>query len=179
MTSYNLLKKHIKILIPVGVILCVIISHVLYVVLSHRLRYREYVHGYIVYDENFYVPENKQACKNLVKTHYNIPHFYVEKELDAVTAGRALYIPPIVFIDDGLVGVGYITTYVHELMHIKYQTKNERFVTFQTFKTMYESGDETLRGCAMDLAYMVVCGGYEKEYDCGYYILEYLEKINE
>lgn len=149
-----------------------------YLTFAHRLPYKPYTKSFLIYTEDFYVP-SKEDSKTLIKRYYNVLHIYIDKELGATTGGFALCMPPIVMIDDDLNGVSYITTYVHELMHIKYQTTNERFVVFMTFKTMYESGSDVLRNCSMELAYMVVSGAYEREYDCGYYILEYLkgEKI--
>lgn len=73
-----------------------------------------------------------------------------------------------------------IKAYAHELAHIKYQTYDERFVTYKAIITLYESNDEILKHVAIDYANDVLEGGYSgEEEDCGYYLLEYFKKTNE
>ena len=126
----------------------------------------------------FYVPEKKEDCIKLVRDFYCIPHLYFEIEEEPGTNGRTTIFPPIVFVDKDLSNQQLILTYAHELTHIKYQTVNETFVTFMTFKALYESDNETLHGCGLTLAWRVLYGGYAwTDYDCGIYILEYFESI--
>lgn len=73
-----------------------------------------------------------------------------------------------------------IKAYAHELAHIKYQTTNDSYATYQAIITLYESNDEILKHVAIDYANDVLTGGYYgTDYDCGYYLLEYFKKTNE
>lgn len=70
----------------------------------------------------------------------------------------------------------FVTTYAHELAHIKYQTANETYVNYISIITLYESGDEQLRQIAMNKAQLIIDGHYDgTEYDCGYYLIEYFK----
>lgn len=70
----------------------------------------------------------------------------------------------------------YVKQYAHELTHIKYQTKDERFVVYTTITTLYESGNEYLQWVAIDYANEFMTKSRpEKSYDCGYYLQEYFK----
>ena len=174
--NYRAKRKKLRILITLLVINLVIFSQYAYIIFYDRMTPVEYEHVQLYYDNSFYVPDSRKECEKLVRKYYKIPHLCLNVKLDALTDGRAVCLPPMVFVDKRLSNANFITTYVHELLHIKHQTLDETYVSFMTFKTMYESGNETLRGCAMRLASQTVAGAYPGDYDCGYYILKYLKE---
>lgn len=117
----------------------------------------------------------KADVKELIASIYNTPHFYKEKDLNQM--GRSIILFRKVEIDKDLSVYDYTITYTHELTHIKYCTENETWVSYQTFKTLYESGNAELRYIALNYANKVLNGYWQgTEYDCGYYILKYLNK---
>ena len=123
----------------------------------------------------------KETAKELVSDLYNTPHIYFEKDLKDGISGLAIPYLRLVFVDENLISLHYfITTYAHELTHVKYQVVNETFTAYKTFTTLYESGNAELKYHAMVYANDVLRGAYRRgEYDCGYYILEYLKERGE
>ena len=122
----------------------------------------------------------KETAKELVSDLYNTPHFYIEKDLESGKDGMAIVYIRLAIIDEGLSLHNYIITYTHELTHIKHQVNNETFTAYNTFKTLYESGNAELKYHAMIYANDVLRGSYGRgEYDCGYYIIEYLKERGE
>ena len=72
----------------------------------------------------------------------------------------------------------YAFTLTHELVHINYVTRSERFCEFQAFKLLYESNDEYLVYVANLYAKDVLNKRtlMSEEYDCSGYIEIYLKE---
>ena len=64
---------------------------------------------------------------------------------------------------------------VHEMVHIKYYTANERFTEFKTFQLMYESNNEIVHNVGIWYG-QNICDNYSGEYDCSYFIVDYFQK---
>lgn len=122
----------------------------------------------------------KSTAKELIKDIYDTPHFYFEvniKEEGKISDASPLLRVVRMRKDADL--VDFIVGYAHELSHIKYLTKNETFVSYKTFVHLYESGYLELQYIAVDYANEILGGGYKgTDYDCGYYIMEYLREHN-
>lgn len=67
--------------------------------------------------------------------------------------------------------------YTHEIMHKVKFSSIERYVQFETFKTLYESGDEWYKNVALWQANLMRRGYID--YDCTWYVVQYLEGENE
>lgn len=81
-----------------------------------------------------------------------------------------------IYIRDDIVDWEFAYTFLHEAIHLKYQTSNEMWTTYKTFVLAYESGIPLLQERAK-LEAIVVC--YDKKnshpnYECSYYIHKYL-----
>ena len=114
--------------------------------------------------------------KGLIDSLYDIPHFYIKCKVPGpYTHGSSVCVFGLVFVEPNLTGYDYAITYAHELTHVKYQTVDDTWVNFKTFKVLYESGSEPLRQIALQFADEQFRGCYDGNYDCAYYIYEYLQ----
>lgn len=126
-----------------------------------------------LYNAQVNITLNKSSAKKLISKIVKTPHTYKEKQIDGY--GRSVILYRKVEINTNLPIEDYVITYTHELTHLKYCTLNETWVSYKTFKTLYESGNAELRYVALNYANEVLAGGYEgTDYDCGWYILKYL-----
>lgn len=118
----------------------------------------------------------KESAKQTLKKLYDTPHIYIEKDLPQGDMGRSMAFFRVVEIDTDLDLHDYIIAYAHELCHVKFQVNNETYTAYQTFVTLYESGNAELQYHAMVYADQIVSGNaLSAIYDCGFYILEYLK----
>lgn len=126
-----------------------------------------------LYNTQVNITLNKMSARKLISKLVKTPHTYKEKQIDGY--GRSVILFRKVEINTNLSIEDYIVTYTHELTHLKYCTLNETWVSYKTFKTLYESGNAELRYVALNYANEVLSGSWQgTDYDCGYYILKYL-----
>lgn len=127
-----------------------------------------------LYNPQVNITLDKSSARKLISKVVKTPHFYKEKQIDDY--GRSIILYRKVEINTDLSIEDYVITYTHELTHLKYCTLNETWVSYKTFKTLYESGNAELRYIALNYANEVLRGNWQgTEYDCGYYILKYLK----
>ena len=121
----------------------------------------------------------KQIARTTISQLFDTPHIYCEKNLPQGQNGRSMILWRLIQIDNQLDLHTYIITYAHELCHIRYQVGNETYVAYMTFVRLYESDNHELRYHALLYANDVISGCYDDtQYDCGYYILDYLKGEN-
>jgi hypothetical protein len=110
---------------------------------------------------------------------FNVKHFVARtgKRMANMTSSSCLF--RIVFLDKDATGEDLVILYAHELAHLKFFRTDDTYISFKAFQMLYESGNNVLRNVAERYAYEVVTQGVSKgtEYDCGYYILEYLKGV--
>lgn len=172
-------KERIKsiIIILLALLLILMMGMEGYILFSHNWKVKEYTRVDLQVPTMEYNLTKAQA-KELVKDLYDTPHFFTEKELQGATLGQSYILWRVAEINFGLDVEDFTITYAHELTHIKYQVQNETYITFMTFKVLYESGNAVLQNMALRHARVILGGGYNgTAYDCGYYILDYLRDI--
>lgn len=131
-----------------------------------------------LYNPQVNITLDKSSARKLISKLVKTPHTYKEKQIDGY--GRSIILYRKVEINTNLDIEDYVITYTHELMHIKYCTENETWVSYKTFKTLYESENAELKYIALNYANKVLSGYWQgTEYDCGYYILKYLNNKGE
>ena len=158
------------------IIIALIVFEIWYVLSMNKLEYKTYNRALITNVYNY--DEDKHLnYKKVLDDYYNTPHltFYTDKFLKNNENGKSSVIARIIWIRPNLKGLNDIKTYAHEIIHVKYQVANERFVQFKTITTLYESEDNFLKYVAINYANDILKGNYTKEYDCGYYLLEYFK----
>ena len=83
----------------------------------------------------------------------------------------------VILIDERCEGYEYCFVKTHEYVHAKYFYTDERLTQFTAFKILYESKDEYLYSTS--LYYLNHYLSYPPQYDCSYYIVEYLRERGE
>ena len=155
------------------------IFQVWHIQFSHSLEIKPYTTQIIAIQDKPQLTLTKQTARTTIANLFNTPHIYREKDLPAQENGRSKIMWRIVEIDKNLDVHTYIVTYTHELCHVRYQVGNETYTAYMTFVRLYESNNAELQYHALVYAQDVISGDYSgTEYDCGYYILEYLKGAN-
>lgn len=155
------------------------IFQVLHIQFSHSLEIKSYQIQNITIANRPQLTLTKQTARTTIAKLFNTPHIYREKDLPPQENGRSKIMWRIVEIDKNLDVHTYIVTYTHELCHVRYQVGNETYTAYMTFVRLYESNNAELQYHALVYAQDVISGDYSgTEYDCGYYILEYLKGAN-
>lgn len=152
------------------------ITPIIYIGTSHRIDYKKCSRKYTIQ----YTLSNTKLSKTDIKAKVdklfgNIQYSLCEVDFKGSVLGDCSIIEKNIRIDKNLSLYNYTFTLVHELVHLKYHTKNERFCEFQAFKMLFESGDEFLVNVARKYANYSLSGASLKEYDCSGYIENYLK----
>ena len=123
---------------------------------------------------------NKEQAKQMIAGLFNVKHSYTEtNDLPETDSANSVIARKEVNIRPDLPLIEYIVSYTHELVHIKYEYYDETITAYQTFVDLYESGNEELKNISLVYAQSIMDGCYKgSEYDCGYYILQYLTETN-
>lgn len=174
------MKKKIETItiILLSILLAITVSTELHIYLSYNLKPKDYEYMQ-VYEPFIKINISKSEARIIVDDLYDIPHLYNEKDLSNGDLGRTLILFRIVDIDKDLDVLNYVITYAHELTHLKYWCNNETFVSFKTFVHLYESDNKILKYIATIYANNIFNGSAKNtEYDCGYYIQEYLKEFH-
>lgn len=166
-------------IVMLSLALVLTIFQVLHIQFSHSLEIKSYQIQNITIENRPQLTLTKQTARTTIANLFNTPHIYREKDLPPQENGRSKIMWRIVEIDKNLDVHTYIVTYTHELCHVRYQVGNETYTAYMTFVRLYESNNAELQYHALVYAQDVISGDYSgTEYDCGYYILEYLKGVN-
>lgn len=102
-------------------------------------------------------------------------HTYIYSEGQARNGGLSLALIRYIRVDADNCDVEYYCyTLCHEMCHINYFTGNEIYTNFMTFKTLYESENEELKQIGAIFGIYVLNGMFNQDYDCSYYIVQYI-----
>ena len=105
----------------------------------------------------------------------NTKYILKHKEMNGDTAGYTVLLLKIIVLDNDLTQENYTLTLAHELVHLTHFTANERYVSFITFKVLYESENNYFKSVALAYADAQFKHLYQHSYDCSGYIEEYLQ----
>ena len=123
---------------------------------------------------------NKEQIKQIIANLFNVEHSYNEtSDLPETDSANSVIGRKEVKIRPDLPLIEFTVSYTHELVHIKYELYDETNTAYRTFVDLYESGNEELKNISLVYAQSIMDGCYKgTEYDCGYYILQYLTETN-
>lgn len=176
-TKIRAVQNALIVLLSLALVLT--IFQVLHIQFSHSLEIKSYQIQNITIGNRPQLTLTKQTARTTIANLFNTPHICREKDLPPQENGRSKIMWRIVEIDKNLDVHTYIVTYTHELCHVRYQVGNETYTAYMTFVRLYESNNAELQYHALVYAQDVISGDYSgTEYDCGYYILEYLKGAN-
>ena len=159
---------------------------------NNKLKYEEYYYRpysiesipQVVVDKLDAISEpeieySKKELKVLVEDNIHFTSYlYIEvTNLWDIHAGLTSIPTHTVMVLKNLNNMEYVETLTHEIIHLKYCTSNETFTNFMTFKYLYESDNQYLKFASREMAMNILYDDYSsaKQYDCGYYIIKYLE----
>ena len=171
-----LVKRIINfVLIPIFLLDVCIILKTLDAHLINILPYKESVGIEIEYNVVRLSTYNEKIMTERINALFDFPQYSLNrKNLDTTTLGYCVFFMRLIVVDDIMSLENYVLTLTHELVHLTYFTRNERWVSFMTFKTLYESEYGYFEQIALAYADAQVNHQYPYEYDCGGYIEEYL-----
>ena len=177
----NTEKTIVTVIISANIIITLyIISCIIYMFCFNKLDVKEYKHKILNISRMEYTL-TKEEAKTLIKDLYHTPHFY--KETINIKSGRMAETYGLiryVRIKKGLNLKDFVIAYAHELSHLMFMCADETTTQFKTFVMLYESGNAELQHIALRDAQDIINGKYRgTEYDCGFYILEYLNEKGE
>lgn len=123
---------------------------------------------------------NKEQVKQIIANLFNVEHTYIEtNDLPETDSANSVIGRKEVKIRPDLPLIEFTVSYAHELVHIKYELYDETNTAYRTFVDLYESGNDELKNISLVYAQSIMDGCYKgTEYDCGYYILQYLTETN-
>ena len=155
-----------------------ILGLTIYIKTSHRMEYRQAEPVALAYTPREITYTREEVRKKIENLAGKQQYFYGEQDLFSRKQiyGETVFFIRLIIMQYNADIVNYIFNFAHEYMHLKYMTASERFVNFEAFKLLYESGDEYFRNVAIMYANQDMRGGIDKNYSCWYYIKEYLNK---
>ena len=132
---------------------------------------------YNEYDASLNNQQHKNYYRNMIEDQAKFgPYLYLETHMDD-NSGLAILMLRTIVIDKDITNVEtYCMVFAHEVMHFKTFHGNETYVSFETFKFLYESDDPYLHNVGVKYGLQQLYGYYGGEYDCHNYIINYLVK---
>lgn len=170
------MKSKIKTIIILILSILLVIFGVLtiYPHCSHKMKYKHATNTIYIKRVEIEYNYSKQEIRNKLEDITGISwYIYREKNLKEGTYGRTQLMFRTIEVEPSISENKYIEVVCHELLHLKYYTLNERFTTYQTFVTLYNS---EFKQVALNMIHDMQYGEYLYEYECYAQIVEYLEK---
>ena len=148
----------------------------LYIEESHKLEYKATHITEIAYNINR--PENvdKDTIKAEVdKLFGNNNYRLTECDLEYPKRGHADILTRKVKLDKDLSFEEFAFCLAHELVHINYFTKGERFCNIKAFEILYNSNSDYFKNVALMFASRDLRGDFDYEYSFVGYLIDILE----
>ena len=176
MSLEKILKNTLIIVSTIAVLLGLFVCRVM---LRETLEYKSYNREYYEIEYTTYFITQEEAV-DLVNKEFrsNCKPKFVDSLGDNVLGLTEPIHNRGVFLLKALSGWQTVEVYTHELIHYEEWVYNERMTEFLTFKILYESDNPILHNRGKAMAYNWLNkdeNKVNKEYDCRYYIKEYLE----
>ena len=141
--------------------------------LNHRLPYVECNDGFEYVDTVFEpITMTKEEAKRAVEKLFGNPK-YIYKEQGGRSHSVAFF--RYVVIEEDCPIDWYIMALTHELVHITEFVGCERYAEYRTFVKLYKSDNEQLRQVAGEVGNFAYFKNFPQEYQCWYYIYNYLK----
>lgn len=183
-----MLNKILKILLLISFVTSTI---ALYVIAIYVISHRNITQPVIIYSQkdetdltrklvnefdkiNVEVLSNKEY-RILISKELNCTfYFYVEKDLVGCN-GRLNPYTRTIMIRPTIEGLDYGKTFSHELTHLKYYIKNEKYTIYKSFETLYESDNEHLHAVGVYIALNQMLHNWSDEYNIRPLLINYFK----
>lgn len=128
-----------------------------------------------------WLESNKNIClmtdeeyKQYVENDMGI-HFYIYTERDNISkAGLTNCFSRQIIMNSKLTGYEYCRVFVHEMLHLKYISADEKYIAFETFKYLYN--DDKLHDIGVSYGMAQIEGKFYGDQNSREYIVDYLTK---
>ena len=165
-----------KIIIVLSALLLAVGFEAIYVRVAHRMEWIPNKSVVAVEYKDIDYGYSKKEIRNKLETLTGVKWYsYKEKTLKEGNKGMSSPMLRRIVVDKNLTENEYIEVMCHELLHLKYNTINERYVQYHTFVTLFNS---EFRQIALNIVYKMQYGEYLYEYVCYAQIYDYLEEVN-
>lgn len=160
------------IIVILAILLLIVSFQTIYPRFSHIMKYKAPTCSVLVqYKETDY-GYSKSTIKDKLENIVGIKFYiYKEKNICSEYLGKTNFMFRTITLDKNLTNNEYIEVLCHELLHLKYNTANERFTQYQTFVYLYNS---EFKQSALNIIYKLQHDYYYYEYDCYSQIIDYL-----
>ena len=136
-----------------------------YVTCNNNLQY--------IYTKVNYIDISREESKKEIENLFGNPKYiYIESDCEYSYCYPMLR---LVVINKNTSTLQYIIDLTHELVHITEFVVNERYTSYKTFIKLYESNNRNFQVTAFALATIQHSGKVQHDYNCWYYIYEYLK----
>ena len=116
---------------------------------------------------------NNQQYKEYIEKDLGLNFYiYAYKNLGEIYDGKAYPTIRTIIIDDDLIGYAYCQTFAHEVLHLKLCLKNETYISYETFKYLYE--DEVLHNVGVAYGWRQLTNPPASEYNIQAQVVYYL-----
>ena len=124
-----------------------------------------------LYDNSCYF--TKEEYKTYIEKDLGLNcYIYAEKDLGAIYTGKAYPMIRTIIMDDDLINYQYCQTFAHEVLHLKLCLKNETYISYETFKYLYE--DEVLHNVGVAYGWRQLTNPPASEYNIQAQVVYYL-----
>lgn len=159
-------------IIILALCLSVITFQCIYPRLAHKMSYVAPQHSILIERPNPTYYYSKDLIRTKLEYLTGVKYYiYKEKVTKPKYYARTSFMFRTIAIDNSLTINEYVEVLCHELLHLKFNTANERFTQYQTFVFLYNS---EFRQTALNILYKMQYGYYAYEYNCYSQIVEYL-----
>lgn len=160
------------IIVILAILLAITSFQTIYPRLAHKMEYvRPSTIISVDYKETNYNYSKlaiREKLENLVGVNFYI---YKEKDTSSKYLGKTDFIFRTITLGKNLKVADYVEVLCHELLHLKYNTADERFTQYQTFVYLYNS---EFKQTAINIIYKMNYGYYYYDYNCYSQIIDYL-----
>ena len=180
------MDRGLRSLIAVSIFVGVICIRCLFIALIFMRReatpkdeysYEDYRKAYKTLGEDLDAPysiRTDKEYKEFIEKDLGLKYYiYTENDLKR-DSGRAYILIRTMVIDKHQDGYYYCLTFAHECMHMVRFRQDERYISFETFKYLYEHEDEELHNVGVWYGYRVLRDKYSGDYDIKEEIVNYL-----
>lgn len=129
-----------------------------------------------------YVPmestRTRADYRKIIEDDFNCRfYFYREADLPEGVDGQCQPLFRTITMDSYIDNFFYCSAFAHEMIHLTSYIEQENYVTYQTFKYLYEHNDPELHNFGVKVGLLCLYNAYPTEYDCNGEVIGYLATI--
>ena len=122
----------------------------------------------------------RKDYRTIIEKDFNCRlYFYNETDLPDGIDGQCQPLFRTITMDSYIDNFYYCSAFAHEMIHLTGYIQQENYVTYQTFKYLYEHEDPEFHNFGIRVGLHCLTNSYPSEYDCIGEVIDYITtKIN-